>query len=57
MAFEQSPEFEWSEVDIPDAIVDVLEAAICSDAGDSNVDPLTVPPDATNGSSFAGIEL
>jgi hypothetical protein len=33
MAFEESPEFARSGVDIPDAIVDLLEADICASAG------------------------
>jgi hypothetical protein len=32
MAFEQPTEFEWGEVDIPDAIIDFFEADIGSDA-------------------------
>jgi hypothetical protein len=53
MACEQSPECEWSEVDIPNAIVDGLEADIFSDTGHRDVDPLTVPTDATNGADIA----
>jgi hypothetical protein len=32
MAFERPTEFEWAEVDIPDAIIDFFEANIGSDA-------------------------
>jgi hypothetical protein len=32
MAFEPPPECERAAVDIPDAIIDVFEADICSDA-------------------------
>src|SRR5919108_2943574 len=55
-AMSQLPEFEGSEGDIPDAIVDVLEAGIFADAGDGDVDPLTVPTDAAIGADGAYLE-
>src|SRR5215218_4750422 len=56
MSFEQPTEFEWAEIDIPDAIVDFLEADIFPGTGDGDVDPLAVPPDATIGADVAHLE-
>jgi hypothetical protein len=41
MACEQPAEFQRSEVDMPDALVNVLEADIFADAGNGDVAPLT----------------
>ncbi len=56
MAFEQPPECEGSTVDIPDAVVDFLEADIFPGTGDGDVDPATVPPEATVGADIAHLE-
>ena len=34
MFFEQASEFERSEIDVPDAIIDFLEADVLTDTGD-----------------------
>jgi hypothetical protein len=56
MTFEQPPEFEGAEVDIPDSIVDFLEADIFSNANMRDVDLLMVPPDAPIGTDVAHLE-
>ena len=56
VAFKQPTACEGPAGDMPDAIVDVLEAAIFPDAGDGNVDPLTVLTDATVGADVAHLE-
>jgi hypothetical protein len=56
IAFEEPTEFEGSEVDVPHAIVDVLEADICPGTGDGDVDPWIVPPYATIGADVAHLE-
>jgi hypothetical protein len=56
MSFEQPTELEWAEIDMPDAIVDVLEADIFPGTGDGDVDPVAVPPDATVGADVAHLE-
>ena len=53
---EQPAECERSEGDMPDAIVDVLEADIFANADACNVDPLRVPPDATVGADVPHLE-
>jgi hypothetical protein len=44
------------EDDIPDAIVDVLEANTFSDAAEADGEPLTVPPYAPVGDDLAHLE-
>jgi hypothetical protein len=56
MAFEQSPACEGADVDIPDAIVNFLEADLGSSAGGRNVNPLMVPTDAPIGADRAHLE-
>jgi hypothetical protein len=50
---EQPAECERAAGDMPDAIGDVLEADIFSDADVGDVDPVMVPPDATVGTDVA----
>ncbi len=56
VSFEPPAEFQWAGVDIPDAIIDVLETDICPGAGGRDVDPLTVPPDVPIGTDVAQLE-
>jgi hypothetical protein len=56
VSFEEPAEFERAEVDIPDAIVDLLEADIFANAGVRDVDPLVVPPDAPVSTHIAHLE-
>jgi hypothetical protein len=56
MAFEPSPELEGAEGDVPDPIIDVLEADIAPGASDGDVDPLAVPLYAPGGADVAHLE-
>lgn len=42
-----------AEVDIPDSIIDLLEAYVLANAGDRDIDPLAVPADAAIGADVA----
>jgi hypothetical protein len=48
-AFMESAEFEWAEEDVPDAIIDFLEADVFSDANSGDIDPTGVPAAAADG--------
>jgi hypothetical protein len=54
--FEEPAEFEGSKGDIPDAIVDLLEADVFANADVGDVDPLPVSPDAPVGTDVAHFE-
>jgi len=56
MSFEQPTEFQGSEGDIPDAIIDLLKADICPGTGGGDVAPSMVPPDAPVGADIAHLE-
>jgi hypothetical protein len=56
MTFEQPTEGAGSEVNIPDPLVNVLEADICSAAELCDSDPLMVPTAATMGADVAHLE-
>lgn len=56
VAFKQAAELERSEVDVPDAVIDFLQADVFADADGGNVDPLGVPADAAVGADVAGLE-
>src|SRR3989442_10793263 len=48
MALEQAPELERSVVDIPDPIVDLLQAHVLTNADGRDVHPAAAPPDTAN---------
>jgi hypothetical protein len=52
MPFEQPPELRRPEGDVPDAVVDCLEADIFAGAGDRDVDPAPIPADAAIGADI-----
>ena len=45
--FAETTEFQWSKIHVPNSVVDFLEADILAGAGNADVDPGTVPADAT----------
>ena len=45
--FVESAEFEGTEVDIPEVVVDFFEANVLATQGLSDVDPIAIPPDAS----------
>lgn len=57
VSFEPPSELERSEVDMPDAPVNCLEADIFACAGVCNVAPLMVPLDAPVGTDVAHLEV
>ena len=49
MAFVEAAECERAEVDVPDTIVDFLQANILPGADDGDIDPVRMPADAAIG--------
>jgi hypothetical protein len=56
VTFEQTAEFWRSEIDIPDAVVDLFKADVLANAGRRDVDPLAVLPYAAVGADIAYLE-
>src|SRR2546428_12516259 len=56
MALEQAPELERPVVDIPDPIVDLLQAHVLTDADGRDVHPAAVPSDAAIRADVAHVE-
>ena len=44
---------QCAEVDVPDSVIDLLQADVLANAGNGDVDPLTVPADAAIGADVA----
>jgi hypothetical protein len=56
LSFQQAPEFEGAEVDVPDAVLDLLEADVFADAGGGDIDPRLVPANAAVGADITHFE-
>jgi len=54
--FEQASELERAEIDVPDAIIDFLEADVFPGTGNGDVDPLGVPPNPPVRAHVSGLE-
>ena len=54
--FVEAAEFEGSEVDVPDSVVDLLEADILANAHDAHVHPGSVPADTAVGTDVTHLE-
>jgi hypothetical protein len=54
--FVEAAEFEWSKIDVPDSVVDLLEAQVLADTHDADVDASAVPADAAIGADVADLE-
>jgi len=54
--FEEASEFEWPEIDVPDAIIDLFEADILPHTGNGDVDPLGVPTNPPVRADVPGLE-
>lgn len=52
MPFVQAAELEWSEVDIPDTVVDLLQSDVFAGADARNVDPIATPANAAVGADI-----
>ena len=55
-SFMKSTEFQRTEVDIPDTVVDFFQADVLSDADGGDIDPMVVPANATVGTDIADLE-
>ena len=53
VSFDQPTELERPEVHVPDAVVDFLQAHVFADADGGDVDPSSIPADATVGADVA----
>src|SRR2546428_11454348 len=56
MALAQTAEAQRPKVDVPDPVVDLLEADVFADADRGDVDPAAVPPPAPRGADVPGLE-
>ena len=45
--FAETTEFQWPKIHVPNSVVDFLETDILTGASNADVDPGTVPADAT----------
>ncbi len=55
--FAETTEFEWTKIQVPNNVVDFLEADILSGAGNADVDPSTVPADTSIVADKASFEM
>ena len=56
MSFKQAAEFERTEVDVPDTVIDFFEANVFARAHDRDVDPVATPSDTAIGADIANFE-
>jgi hypothetical protein len=56
VALIEATDLERSEVDVPDAIVDLLEPDILPSANDADINPRSVPTNAAIGADVAYLE-
>jgi hypothetical protein len=56
VALEQSAEFERSEVDVPQAIIDLFQADIFTGTGDRDIYPAFTPANAAVGADIAHLK-
>jgi len=52
----QAADFERSEVDVPNAIVDLFQADVFAGAAHADIDPLVVPSDTAIGADVSHFE-
>jgi hypothetical protein len=57
VAFEQSADFERAEINGPDPIVNLFQTDMLADAGYRDVDPVSVPANATVGADWTKLLL
>ena len=55
-ALVQAAELERSEVDVPETVIDFLEANLFAGTGDGDVEPVTAPANAAVGADVADFE-
>src|SRR5215212_1572583 len=55
--FKQTAEFDRTEVDVPDVVVDGLEADVLASAGGADGDPRRVPSDAAVRTHEPGLKV
>jgi hypothetical protein len=56
VSFQEAPELERSEVDVPNAVVDLLEPDVLAGAHGGDAHPLAISTDATVGAHVASLE-
>src|SRR4051794_11765484 len=57
LLLDQTPQFDWAKVDVPDAVVNLFEADILAGAGDTDIHPIAVPTDAAVIADVARLEV
>jgi hypothetical protein len=57
MRFAETTEFQRTEIHVPEAVVDLFQADVLCSAGDVDVDPSTVPADATVVTDVASLKM
>ena len=55
--FAETTEFQRSKIHVPNSVVDLLQADILAGAGNAEVDPGTVPADATVVTNIASFKM
>ena len=45
VALQETTEFEWAEVDIPDSVVDLFQAYVVAGTDGRDIDPVLFPTD------------
>ena len=56
MAFVQPAQLERTEVDVPEAVINLFEAHVLAGADDGNIDPVGVPADPAVGADVTELK-
>ena len=56
VALEETTELEWTEVDIPNSVVDLFQGHVVAGTDSGNIDPVLFPTDTAVGADVTHLE-